>query len=132
MRRWSSWVLLRFPKRGLIDRFLIVTKKLDFTDFSANRQIFKYLSKILGNCDFHGFFMLNMKGYQYVNIDWKFQVHSCNIFGLGAKKYHQVVTTTLPLTLTVYTANPKVRVFFFFFYFFFLCCWYNWKGWSCL
>ena len=50
-----------------------------------NRLNFKFLPKILGICDFDGFFWLIMKGNDYYNIHRKFQVHSTNIFVLGAK-----------------------------------------------
>ena len=56
-----------------------------------------------------------MKANAYYKIHKKLQVHSTNICRFGEKKkYRQVATNPLPLTLTVYlNHNPKVGLYFF-------------------
>ena len=49
-----------------------------------NRQNFTFSPKILGICNFGGVCLI-VKGNDYYNMHRKFQVHSTNIFVLGAK-----------------------------------------------
>ena len=72
-------------------------------DFKENRQNFKFSSKILGVSDFDGVFG---KVNDYYTIHRKFQVHSSNIFVLGATaNIARWQPPPLPLTLTAY-ATP--------------------------
>ena len=62
-------------------------KKWILRILDENKPNYKFSPKILGICDFDGFFAfwLIVRENDYHNVHRKFQVHSTNIFVLGAK-----------------------------------------------
>ena len=78
-----------------------VTKNWILRILDENRPNFNFSPKILGICNFYGVFALIVKGNDYYNVHRKFQVHSTNIYVIGAKtNIARWQPPPLPLNLT--------------------------------